>query len=153
VAVTPAEGGEKPAHIRVLLRTSIFLSHLTLAIPYQPGAISRSGNTWDRGSGAPIHLITEQVVRVHGIRKRHAPGEPLGALRLFPPSIGVLAPPLDIVSSRLLARLVALRRSLRKSPRTSAQRSSIEEEVWRMRHFQVMLLALPAVIADGDPSS
>ena len=58
-------------------RTSMRFSHLTLAMPYQPGAMSRSGEPLRRRQGRAVHLVAEQVVGAHGIGERHAAGEVL----------------------------------------------------------------------------
>ena len=58
-------------------RTSMRFSHLTLAMPYQPGAISRSGKPFGGRQGRPVHLVAEDVVGAHGIVERHAAREVL----------------------------------------------------------------------------
>ena len=60
------------------------VSHLTLATPYQPGAISRTGKPWAGGQRRAVHLVAEQDVGVQGVRPRHAAGELLGRDRRIP---------------------------------------------------------------------
>ena len=52
-------------------------SHLALAMPYQPGAISLSGKPFGCRQRRPVHLVAEDVVGTHGIFERHAAGEVL----------------------------------------------------------------------------
>ena len=54
------------------------VSHLTLATPYQPGAIRRIGKPFFSGRGLAVHFVAEQVARVERIVERHAAGELLG---------------------------------------------------------------------------
>ena len=58
-------------------RTSMRLSHFTLAMPYQPGAMSRSGEAVLLGQGLAVHLVGQQVGRAHGVGDRHAAREVL----------------------------------------------------------------------------
>ena len=70
-------------------RTSMRVSHLTLATPYQPGAIKRTGNPFLWGRSLAVHLVAEQVAGVERVVERHAAGELLGD-RQSPPSGGMV---------------------------------------------------------------
>ncbi len=51
------------------------VSHLTLATPYQPGAIRRTGKPFARGQWLTVHFVAQQVVAVERFLERHAAGE------------------------------------------------------------------------------
>src|SRR5437588_12054104 len=57
-------------------------SHLTLAIPYQPGTIKRTGKSVRLRQWLAIHLVAQQVARVQRIRRHKAAGEVLRQLDL-----------------------------------------------------------------------
>ena len=52
--------------------TVIPVSHLTWAMPYQPGTTSRSGEPCCGGSGCAVHLVGEQDVVPQALRHRQA---------------------------------------------------------------------------------
>ena len=73
--VTYSRPMKRPSYGRS--RISIRESHLTLATPYQPGAISRTGPPCSAGR-YPVHAPAENVARVHRLGQRHAARELLG---------------------------------------------------------------------------
>ena len=67
-------------------------SHLTLAMPYQPGAISRSGNPFGCRQGRSVHLVAEHVVGAHRVGERHAAGEVLLHLDVADTVLSAMSP-------------------------------------------------------------
>src|SRR5438132_2279851 len=55
-------------------KTSMRVSHLTLATPHQPGAISLAGKPCS-GQRLTVHLVANQVVTAECVPNRHAARE------------------------------------------------------------------------------
>src|SRR2546422_3569222 len=103
------------------------ISHLD---PFEPLDVGDSIPAWRNQSQwkpmglrewRPVHLITEQVVGVHGIGKRHAPGEVLRHLNITDLYLARIAPPKDHLDALLsYARFLENRGERCASPFRSA---------------------------------
>ena len=87
------------------------LSHLTLAMPYQPGRDQPEREAMRRRQVLTVHLVAEDVVRAHRIVERHAAREVLVHLHVADVVVkldvaGVRAPEHDLDAVLLHARLL-----------------------------------------------